>query len=372
MAGLQLDPARFLARYWQREPLLLRAAVKDFRPPISADELAGLAMEADAESRIVEYRASGWHLQQGPFRTADFDRSQPWTLLVQGVDRWLPEVAELARLVDFLPTWRLDDIMVSYASKGGGVGPHYDLYDVFLLQGEGERHWRLGQRCDASTPLLPHRQLKLLADFQCEAEYTLRCGDILYLPPGVAHWGVSAGDSTCFSIGLRAPRITELLSRWVDARLEQASPDHLLEDPGRRPAAAAGEIRREDIDSALSQLRRVLDTADDEAWFGELVTESAIPDALGNENEGLAAALAQLRDSAGVAVLAVGARVAWQRLDDDIRVFVNGNSRRFPATFSGALSELCGHGQLAGAALAGAGGDQLLRYLLEHGGIDVG
>ncbi|HBX73989.1 MAG TPA: cupin, partial [Halieaceae bacterium] len=172
MQGLQ--PALFLDRYWQREPLLLRAAVPGFVPPVSADELAGLAMEDEVESRIAECNgaadnASSWQLHHGPFVASDFLRPHPWTLLIQRVDQLLDEVAELRRLTDFIPRWRLDDIMVSYATDGGGIGPHYDLYDVFLLQGEGERTWRIGQRCNADTPLLAHDDLKLLAHFDCQA-----------------------------------------------------------------------------------------------------------------------------------------------------------------------------------------------------------
>ena len=161
---LQLDREAFLARYWQREPLLIREAIPAFKPPLDAAELAGLALEAGVESRLIEYRDQQWLLQHGPFTEADFNRDAPWTLLVQAVDHYVDEVAGLRRLVDFLPQWLMDDVMVSYAVDGGSVGPHYDNYDVFLLQGEGRRHWRVGQACDSRSALLPHRELRILRE----------------------------------------------------------------------------------------------------------------------------------------------------------------------------------------------------------------
>jgi len=367
---LALDQAEFLARYWQREPLLLRAAVPDFAPPVSAEELAGLAMEPEVESRIAECSgdpatAAAWQLEHGPFATSAFDRHHPWTLLVQGVDQLLDEVAALRALAAFIPSWRLDDIMVSYASDGGGIGPHYDLYDVFLLQGEGERTWRIGQRCDDSTPLLPHPDLKLLAEFHCEAEYTLQTGDVLYIPPGVAHWGISRGDSTCFSIGFRAPRMADLLSRWVDARLEQLPQSLLLQDPGREPVTAAGQITAADMDNTLQQLRQLLTARGDDSWFGELVTESML-------EPPTAKALRKLRTQlgmAGNARLAGGARLAWQAADSDIRVFANGASADFPGSVRDSLCTLCAGEPLPMPAAAAV--QSMLEFLLEQGALDV-
>ena len=368
---LALDQAEFLARYWQREPLLIRAAVPDFAPPVSAEELAGLALEPEVESRIAECRgdpasAAAWQLEHGPFQASDFDRGHPWTLLVQGVDQLLDDVAALRSLAAFIPGWRLDDIMVSYASDGGGIGPHYDLYDVFLLQGEGERIWRIGQHCDDSTALLPHPDLKLVATFDCQAEYTLHCGDVLYIPPGVAHWGISRGDSTCFSIGFRAPRLSDLLSRWVDARLEQLPPSLLLQDPGRAPATAPGEISSGDIDNALQQLRELLTARTDNSWFGELVTETDAEPSGGAELRQMRSAL---QKADGHARLAAGARVAWQALDQGIRVFANGNSQLFGLQVQEPLVTLCAEGVLLLPADNGCA--ELLEFLMREGALEV-
>ena len=225
IVGLQLDRESFLRDYWQRKPLLIRNTASDYRAPVDANTLAGLALEDRVESRIIDNVNGAWSVQHGPFCEQDFVRDNPWTLLVQAVDHYLPEVAQLRQWADFIPHWRVDDVMVSYAVDGGSVGPHYDHYDVFLLQGEGERLWQLGQQCDSSTALLAHDQIRVLAEFEQTQEYLLRPGDMLYVPPGLAHWGIAQGECTTFSIGFRAPRASDLLSRLTDSALETIHPD---------------------------------------------------------------------------------------------------------------------------------------------------
>ena len=373
MGGRSLlpDAAGFLARHWQREPLLIRGAVADFQPPVDAGELAGLAMEAEVESRIVVRRDEGWELRHGPFTADAFHSDDPWTLLVQGVDQLLPDVAKLRSLVSDLPGWRLDDIMVSYASDGGGVGPHFDRYDVFLLQGEGERIWRLGQRCDEHSALLPHDELCLLEHFECQAEYRLQCGDVLYVPPGVAHWGISAGDSTCFSIGFRAPRLADLLSRWTDVCMEALGDHQLLGDAGRPAALRPGEIATADIESALDQLRNLLQMGNDPRWFGEVVTET-VP--LEPDSERLAALLEGLFSPRARMTLSPEARVAWQALPDgDLRVFVNGHSQRCPPALADTLTALCDGQSLSISAILQQheGATEILEFITVMGGVDV-
>lgn len=365
-----LDPAQFLAKYWQREPLLLLAAVPGFTPPVSADELAGLAMEDTVESRIADCsgradRAASWRLSHGPFDAGDFQRPHPWTLLVQRVDQLLDDVAQLRQLTDFIPRWRFDDVMVSYATDGGGIGPHYDLYDVFLLQGEGERTWRIGQRCNDATPLLPHKELKLLARFDCHTEYTLRCGDVLYIPPGVAHWGISRGESTCFSLGFRAPRLSDLLSHLTDACLETIDSSRLLEDPGRDLAGRCGEISPADIHTAREQVLRLLIDRADERWFGELITAA---DGVPLPEREVGQLLTHLRAGAS-ARLAPGARVAWQMAGAELRVFANGLSCAAPMHMATWLGELCADNPVR--TPGGEGAAAVLQFLLQQGVLDV-
>lgn len=366
---LQLDRETFLARHWQTRPLLVRQAVEHFKPPISSHQLAGLAMEEEVESRIIDSAGGGWQLHHGPFSNADYRREGPWTLLVQAVDHYIPEVAELRKLVDFIPQWRVDDIMVSYAVDGGSVGPHYDNYDVFLLQGEGERLWKIGQFCDGDSPLLPHDELRILSLFECQEEYLLGPGDMLYIPPGVAHWGIARGDCTTFSIGFRAPRINDLVSRFADHLLEQIDAGQFYSDARLEPASRPGEIRPRDLERVQAQIQAALDQACGDRWFGELVTEpryEPTPD-----DDDLAEARAELRDGCHIVELEAASRVAWQQEALGIVVYANGESRLFRNEILPTVIELCGSRKLAGDALAGAlaaeHGAELLDYLLEAG-----
>ncbi len=211
-----LSHADFIARYWQQQPLLIREALPAIAGVIDGNDLAGIACEADAEARLIltEAEQTDWQCEQGPFKAKRFKTLPPshWTLLVQSVDQWIPEIADLLQHFSFLPRWRLDDIMISYATDGGGVGPHFDYYDVFLLQASGTRRWQTGQRCDEHSPLRDHPQMKLLRDFDTADTYDLQTGDMLYLPAGVAHWGTAVGDDCItISIGFRAASQQELL-----------------------------------------------------------------------------------------------------------------------------------------------------------------
>jgi 50S ribosomal protein L16 3-hydroxylase len=368
---LNLDQASFLARYWQRRALLVRDAVPGFRSPLTPDELAGLALEEEVESRIVDERDGNWQVTHGPFTAADFDRRTPWTLLVQSVDQYVPAVAALLDLVAFLPRWRMDDVMVSYAVEGGSVGPHYDFYDVFLLQGRGERSWRLGQHCDGSAPLRGGTELRILADFQQQAEYRLRPGDLLYVPPGVAHWGIGHGDCMTFSLGFRAPRLNDALSRWVDQALESLDPDLFYRDAGREPARRAGEICGRDLTRVREQALQLLQASQDARWFGELVTETdytADPQESADISARIAAGPRAVR-------LRADARLAWHLMDDGLQVFANGVTLHADAAARATLELLCGERVLALSPLAAALGDgaqkMLLLQLAEMGCIDV-
>lgn len=196
-----LTAREFLRDYWQRNPLLIRQAIPDFETPLSPDELAGLALEEEVESRIIAPGEQGpWQLRQGPFKEEDFSTlpEREWTLLVQAVDQFVPEVAELVEPFKFLPSWRIDDVMISYAAPGGGVGPHYDNYDVFLLQGYGRRRWKIGQRCTSESPLQDNPDIKILAEFEQTDEWVLEPGDMLYLPPQLAHDGIAEDECMTF------------------------------------------------------------------------------------------------------------------------------------------------------------------------------
>jgi 50S ribosomal protein L16 3-hydroxylase len=370
---LNLDVDTFLSEYWQQKPLLIREAIKDFTPPIDADELAGLAMEDCVESRIIETLPDTWQLHHGPFNEADFDRKRPWTLLVQAVDHYVQEVADLLKRVDFLPNWRIDDVMVSYAVDGGSVGPHYDNYDVFLLQGEGTRRWQLGQLCDSGSSLLPHPDLRILDSFQCTQGYVLEPGDILYVPPGVAHWGIAQGECTTFSLGFRAPRINDMLSRWVDELLEDFDSEKFYTDSKQSRVTHAGEIRSEDMSRVQEQLAAALQKKSSQHWFGELVTEPRyVPELCEQEIEAEKIALHQ---SDATAVLLPAAKLAWQNNDDGIDVYANGQCLQLSPAVRPTIIELCTSGKLKGKALNQAKADpetlEMLQQLISMACISI-
>ncbi|WP_374282605.1 JmjC domain-containing protein [Novosphingobium sp.] len=278
----QFDPAAFLRDYWQKQPLLIRNPWRQWTNPLEPDELAGLALEDGVESRLVVHGAAGLTLEHGPFGEDRFERlgETPWTLLVQAVDQHDPAVAALIEPFRFIPSWRIDDVMVSYASDGGGVGPHFDQYDVFLVQGAGRRRWQVGPLCDANTPLLPHPDLRLLAEFEPSGEWILEPGDILYLPPGLAHNGVAIGDGCMtYSVGFRAPARSELIAQWCDHVLAAEADDIHYRDPDLALQANPGEI----TPAALAELQRLtverlLDPASFARWFGQYNTTPKYPE----------------------------------------------------------------------------------------------
>jgi 50S ribosomal protein L16 3-hydroxylase len=370
---LNLDQESFLAQHWQQEPALIRNAIHGFTAPMSSNELAGLALEQDVESRIVECIDREWRVHHGPFQTTDFEREQPWTLLVQAVDHYIPQVAALRRLIDFIPQWRIDDIMVSYAVDGGSVGPHFDNYDVFLLQGTGERLWKIGQRCDHRSPLLPHDELRILENFETTEEHVLYPGDMLYIPPGIAHWGIAQSECSTFSIGFRAPRVTDMLSRWVDQLLEKLEPDQFYRDDKRAPVIRPGEIPAADVERALSQLNDTLRRSSGNQWFGELVTE---PRHLASHDDDVTDISHALLEAKSQCVkLSPTAKLAWQHEGQVVWVYANGESRQFDESVLPDLLRLCEHWRLAAPDLQRALTDQgcvdLLNYLLEDGVVYV-
>lgn len=281
------DAKQFLATTWQQHPLLLPGAFPQFENPISADELAGLALEAEVESRLIIYQrqTDQYLLENGPFDETRFAQlpQRDWTLLVQAVDQWSPDVAQLIEpFRHFLPDWRIDDVMVSYATQGGGVGPHYDHYDVFLVQGSGRRRWRIGPKADAQTILKSGSALRQMRDFPVSAEYLLEPGDILYVPPGWGHWG-EAEDDDCmtYSVGFRAPDQAELIAHWAEQVLSECSPFDRYTDPPLAPGNAPYWLTETAVEHARQlMLERLQDKAAFNRWLGQWLSEPKYPEQL--------------------------------------------------------------------------------------------
>jgi 50S ribosomal protein L16 3-hydroxylase len=271
----------FLTTVWQKKTYIFRDVKKDIIDLVDGNELAGLACENEVESRIISgYGVSGeWGCQQGPFDESSFSQlpEKNWTLLVQGMDQWMDEVRDILSEFTFLPQWRLEDVMASYAPMGGGVGPHFDYYDVFLIQVSGSREWRLGQVCDEKTELQDNSQVKLLANFDTQETHELHAGDILYIPAGTAHWGVaSTEDCITFSVGFRAPSEKELLSSLLENLVDNFSDHCRYKDNEASIDAHPAKINtavHEQLSDFICSLSVGTLQAAAEKTFGELVTE---------------------------------------------------------------------------------------------------
>jgi 50S ribosomal protein L16 3-hydroxylase len=241
-----LSPAQFMRRYWHKKPLLVRGAVPGIQPILSRAQLFELASHEDVESRLVANVRGRWQFRRGPFarRALPALSQSRWTLLVQGVDLHDDRAHELMQRFAFVPQARLDDLMISFATDGGGVGPHFDSYDVFLLQVEGRRRWRIGRQKDLT--LLDDMPIKILANFEPEEEHVLEPGDMLYLPPRWAHDGVAMGACQTCSIGFRSPNkgelARELLQRIADEAGDAMGEGAIYRDPSQAATRNAGEV----------------------------------------------------------------------------------------------------------------------------------
>ena len=241
----ELSHAAFLKNYWQQRPLLIRQGFENFKDAISADELAGLAAEDEIESRLVYQKDGQWQAEHGPFDSYEHLGKKDWSLIVQSVDHWEPCVSRLLKPFDFIPDWRLDDLMVSFAAPGGGVGPHIDNYDVFIIQGSGSRHWRVGDQ-GQHKEFSAHSALLHTEAFEAIIDAELEAGDILYIPPGFPHEGISIDQSMSFSVGFRTTRSVDLFAGLADFLAEHDYGKDLIEDPARPCCDHSGEIDSND------------------------------------------------------------------------------------------------------------------------------
>jgi 50S ribosomal protein L16 3-hydroxylase len=370
---LGLTATQFLRDYWQKHPLLIRGAFPHFHNAITPNDLAGLACEEGALARIVvhEPRRNRWSLRNGPFREADYAQlpASRWTLLVQDVDKWDADVAALLDEFTFLPSWRIDDVMVSYATDGGGVGPHVDQYDVFLVQGTGRRRWRIDTDPGAPRDFRDDAELKLLKRFSPTHDWTLEPGDTLYLPPGVPHDGVAVGECLTYSVGMRAPSVAELVIDLAESVAEPLGEDVRYRDPDLAPAGDPHEID----EAALARVRAALsslsaaDSAQRRSWFGRFITRyrsvhEAAPARRPVSAKQVAARLASAR-----IVRNPWSRVAWARSGRRADLFVAGEAHACSAKFARLLAS---RRELRGAeirASAGPGDLDILTALINAG-----
>lgn len=262
-----LSVNEFLRDYWQKKPLLIRGALPQFNGLLSPKQAIELACTEDVQARLVTQKNGQFDLRQSPFAAKDFKglSKLQWTVLVQGLNHHLPEAAELLKQFDFIPHARLDDLMVSYAPKGGGVGPHFDSYDVFLLQGMGHRRWQISTQADHT--LIEGAPLRILKNFKVEQEWVLEPGDMLYLPPHCAHNGIAEDDCMTYSIGFRTPAYQELAEQFLVYLQDRICVEGMYADPDLKTQAHPSEIGPDMLDQVEQAIKQVRWDRDDIANF---------------------------------------------------------------------------------------------------------
>ena len=244
----ELTPELFLKEYWQKKPLLIKGGFTNFEDPLTADELAGLAMEQELESRIISHEnLDTWQVAHGPFEDFSQFGEQNWTLLVQAVNNWSESTSALLTPFKFLPNWRIDDVMVSFSTPGGGVGPHLDQYDVFITQGEGKRHWKVGLPDNSLEQLLPHEDLKQVTSFTPVIDVITEPGDILYIPPNHPHDGIAIDNSLNYSVGFQAPNGQDMISALADVVIDRNLAEQRFGDAGRTLTESPEVLATDDI-----------------------------------------------------------------------------------------------------------------------------
>lgn len=365
-----LSVEEFLRDYWQKKPVLIRNAWPNFEPLLSAEELAGLSLEEEIESRIVQEEGpeEPWQVSTGPFNEETYQNlpKEKWTLLVQAVDQWIPEAADLLEHFRFIPSWRIDDLMISYAVDGGSVGPHYDQYDVFLLQAEGQREWRLGQMCNEQSPIVKGPKIRLLEQFNQSESFVLNPGDMLYLPPQLAHYGIAKGECMTYSIGFRAPSVAELSQALADDINQHSSEDIRYHDADLNLQADTGLITAD----ASQRLRQLLEEIlnDDtrlQNILGRLMTEPKYPDYLPEVLEDVEwQDLAQELSNSQQWRRGEFARFAFSENKDNLSFYALGMSRNFENSQRQLLAYLANKNQYQAAELLALANDAEAQALL--------
>jgi 50S ribosomal protein L16 3-hydroxylase len=347
-----ITPAQFLRDYWHKKPLLIRQAIPGMKPVMPFEALARMATENFIESRLISHFDDQWDMQHGPLTELPSRERGQWTLLVQGANLYDANADALLRQFRFIPDARLDDLMISYASDGGGVGPHFDSYDVFLLQAQGKRRWRISAQKDLS--LVDGMPLKILKNFKPQEEYVLEPGDMLYLPPHYAHDGVAEGECMTYSIGFRSPSYQELGEAFLQFMADSIDLPGRYADPDVSLSNKPAEIPRHMLSTIAEEMNKVRFTEEDVTIFlGEHLSEP-------KHNvffTGPAKPLTMGRFGETAARRGIVLSLKTQMLYRGKHVFINGESFAVGRADKVLLDMLANSRSLEGAALANASDD---------------
>ena len=320
---------QFLAEYWQKKPLLVRNAMPEITGLLEPQDVMELALDENVTARLVKQKdrdPNQWAVKSSPLLKADFQKMPKlWTLLVQAVDHYSFDLASLWKKFPFIPQWRRDDIMVSYAPKGGSVGKHFDFYDVFLVQGFGQRRWQLGQMCDAETAFVAGQPLKLLPEMDVHFDEVLQPGDMLYVPPGLSHYGVAEDDCLTFSFGFRMPNVTDLVDRVGDKISENEILRNPLNDIIRDQISKAGQVTTNEIEYLKEKIMEQLQHSNVlEDAIMSLATEPKYPENI-PEAEALGTGdLEEVLDQGYGLMLEPASRLLYSETDGDTLFWANG------------------------------------------------
>lgn len=320
---------QFLREYWQKKPLLVRNALPEIINILEPNDVMELALEEHVTARLIKQKdkdPNQWTVKSSPLIKGDFQKMPKlWTLLVQAVDHYSFDLAELWKKLPFIPQWRRDDIMVSYAPKGGSVGKHFDFYDVFLVQGYGHRRWQLGQMCDANTEFVAGQPLKLLPEMQIDFDEVLAPGDLLYVPPGLSHYGVAEDDCLTFSFGFRMPNMADLMDRVSDKFADNTFLKNPLIDIQRQQANPIGQITKSELDYLKTLLlERLQNSSELDNAIISLMSEPKYPDNIPEPDEIEADDLREILDTGYEILLEPASRLLYAEQDQALLFWANG------------------------------------------------
>ena len=336
---------QFLNEYWQKKPLLVRNAMPEIMGLLEPDDVKELALEEDVSARLIRQKNKNpneWHVKSSPLTKGDFQKlPNLWTILVQAVDHYSFDIAELWKKFPFIPQWRRDDIMVSYAPKGGSVGKHFDFYDVFLVQGHGHRRWQLGQMCDESTEFVADQPLKLLSQMSVNFDEVLAPGDLLYVPPGLAHYGVAEDDCLTFSFGFRMPNLAEMTDRLSEQFAKNSVLTNPLVDITRIKTNAIGEINNSEFSYLKTQLLDYLTQAPEfDAAIMAYMSESKYPNSIPEPEEIVVDDLLEVINSGYQLILEPASRLLYRQQDQLLDFWANGENICISQSFQAQLKQI--------------------------------